>query len=57
MMGYPIQNLYSQPGDAEWARDFAVLQDKKSQEYFVYFKIFFNAAGRHNIRPGGVQRL
>ena len=27
-------------GDAEWAKDFAVLQGKKSQEYFVYFKIF-----------------
>ena len=27
-------------GVAGWARDFVVLQGKKSQEYFVYFKIF-----------------
>ena len=34
------ENLYSKPGNAEWARDFAGLQGKKSQEYFLYFKIF-----------------
>ena len=35
-----IKNLYSEPGNAGLPGDFAAPQGKKSQEYFVYFKIF-----------------
>ncbi len=38
--GINSENLYSSPGNAEWARDFAVLQGRKPQEYRVYFKMF-----------------